>query len=69
MICDIILNIKSCSIVFNQRDADSAAVNVRRGDPSLVMALASSFGFTFYLAVIFKVASDLLAFVSPQLLK
>ena len=37
--------------------------------PSIVMALARSFGGTFFLAGLFKLCQDLLNFVSPQLLK
>jgi hypothetical protein len=37
--------------------------------PSLVMALARSFGGTFFVAGLFKLCQDLLNFVSPQLLK
>ena len=38
-------------------------------EPSLVMALARSFGGTFFVAGVFKLLQDLLNFVSPQLLK
>ena len=37
--------------------------------PSLVLALAKSFGGTFFVAGLFKFCQDLLNFVSPQLLK
>lgn len=40
-----------------------------RGGPSLVVAIAKAYGFTFCVAGIFKVGQDLLSFVSPQLLK
>jgi len=42
----------------------------KKGDKaSLVAAMRQSFGFTFFVAALFKLANDLLAFVAPQLLK
>ena len=41
----------------------------RRKEPSLVLALGRSFAGTFMMAALFKLLQDLLAFVSPQLLK
>ena len=37
--------------------------------PSLVLALARSFGGTFFIAGFFKLGQDLLGFASPQILK
>ena len=39
------------------------------GRPSLVLALAKSFGSTLCTAALFKLAQDLLGFASPQLLR
>lgn len=44
-------------------------VTVRRRSPSLVMALTKSYGLLLFLAGFLKLANDLLAFVSPQILK
>lgn len=41
----------------------------RRGGPSLVVAIAKAYGFTFFVAGIFKVFQDLLTYASPQLLR
>ena len=41
----------------------------KQKEPSLVMALAWSFGETFIVAAFFKLGSDLLGFASPFILK
>lgn len=41
----------------------------RTREPSLVWALLRSYGFIMFVAAFFKLGNDLLAFVSPQLLK
>ncbi len=41
----------------------------RTKTPSISLAIAKSFGGIFLAAAIFKVANDLLAFASPQILK
>ena len=64
----------NCSIMFGsgQRGGlEGVAVNQgqRRGSPSFVIAISRAFGFTFFVAGIFKVGNDLLSFVSPMILK
>ena len=41
----------------------------RRKEPSLAFTLAKTFGSTYVLGALFKLAQDLLGFVGPQLLK
>ena len=41
----------------------------RRTRPSIIVALATSFGTTFFVAGLFKLGQDLLGFVSPQILR
>ena len=47
----------------------AVAVRQRARDPSLVMALVKSYGFLLFIAGFLKLGSDLLTFVSPQILK
>jgi ATP-binding cassette, subfamily C (CFTR/MRP), member 1 len=42
---------------------------LKKAKPSLIIALFQSFGLSFCIAGIFKVASDCMAFLQPQLLK
>ena len=52
-------------------DTDRVAAKKNKGSksPSLVMAIIKAYGFTFFVAGIFKLGQDLLSFISPQLLK
>ena len=62
-----------CSLDFVAQTEDTDGVRVKRKKgkrgPSLVMALIKAYGFTFFVAGIFKLGQDFLAFVSPQILK
>ena len=53
----------------HRQEQKSTTKKAKPKSPSLVMALARSFGGTFFLAGVFKLFQDLLNFVSPQLLK
>ena len=53
----------------HRREEQNSERTRKPKSPSLVMALARSFGGTFFVAGLFKLCQDLLNFVSPQLLK
>ncbi|KAF9937446.1 hypothetical protein BGZ67_001284 [Mortierella alpina] len=48
---------------------DAWEIEVKKGSPSLVKALASAFGKPFYIAGIWKVINDVLGFMQPLLLR
>ncbi|KAF9285512.1 hypothetical protein BGZ68_003791 [Mortierella alpina] len=48
---------------------DAWEIEVKKGSPSLVKALASAFGRPFYIAGIWKVINDVLGFMQPLLLR
>ena len=58
-----------CSSLYFHSEEMRAHADERKGSPSLVWALTKAFGSTFFVAALFKVANDLLTFVSPQILK
>ena len=58
-----------CPRLYFHGEEMRAHANERKGSPSLVWALTKAFGSTFFVAILFKVANDLLTFVSPQILK
>ena len=61
----------SLDFVGQTEDTDGVGVKRKKGKrgPSLVMAIIKAYGFTFFVAGIFKFGQDLLSFVSPQILK
>ena len=61
----------SLDFVGQTEDTDGVRVKRKKGKrgPSLVMAIIKAYGFTFFVAGIFKLGQDLLSFVSPQILK
>ena len=60
--------VKRAKLYFHGEEMRAHA-DERKGSPSLVWALTKAFGSTFFVAILFKVANDLLTFVSPQILK
>lgn len=74
-------SLNPCSSLFISRASDEPMVEMvgsptsgrRRGkqkakEPSLVLSLARSFGPTYFVAGLFKLAQDLISFASPQIL-
>ena len=50
-------------------DTIKEGVKTKSREPSLALALSRAYGFTFFVAGIFKLVQDILAFTGPILLK